>query len=135
MKRFTIGTFANFCHVVVDGRRADSAGNKTARLAPLIRGALRCSVASAVDCPNEAVRVCAVTDCAKGEGAIGANGSWRIVVAVAEEAVTDGDCPGVWFCRVAEERCDGDAVALATAAAVASIASSFVGPLPLYGSA
>lgn len=90
---------------------------------------------SAVEWPNEAAGVCAVTDCPRGEGAVGANESWRVVVAVAEEAVTDGEGPGVWFCRVAEERCDGDAVALATAAGVARIASSFVGPLPLYGSA
>ena len=133
MNKFTIGTFANFCHVVVDGSRAFSAGMRTARLAPRIRG-LRCSVARAVECPIEDEGGCEVTDCPRGEGAVG---SWRYVVAVAvaDEAVMEEDGPGVWLCRVAEDRCEGEAVALATAAGVASIASSFVGPLPLYGSA
>ena len=52
-------------------------------------------------------------------------------MAVAEDAVMEDEGPGVWLCRVAEDRWEGEAVALATAAGVARIASSFVGPLPL----
>lgn len=129
-KRFTMGTFANFCHVVVDGKRAFSAGRRTARLAPRIRGRfwMDCEAGSmAVDVPDVGCGDVTAGP-ARGEGM---KGSWRPAVAVAEEAVMEDEAPGVWPCRVADERCEGEAVALATAAGVARIASSFVGPLPL----
>lgn len=104
-------------------------------MAPRMRGLLRCSEeweSRAVDLPREEEVGGEATDRPKGEGA---KGSWRFAVAVADEAVIEDEAPGVWLSRVAEERCEGEAVALATAAGVARIASSFVGPLPLYGSA
>lgn len=56
-----------------------------------------------------------------------------IPVAVADDAVSEAPPRGIW--RVLDESCEGEAVTLATAASVAGIAISAVGPLPLYGSA